>query len=207
MIKIDVNVSANLDSVEIPEQLQRKALANAADQVADTLSENFHSLPGLHFWHKAADSVDVQTESPGKKMSVIVTHRGVRLQWLGLDPNKPKHAKLLALPASKAISEKPRAYSNLVAIFPSPSPGPKLRGWLVEGEKAIAKRRHKDKPAGRQITRAVIRGGRPVIYFSLVTHSTHHPHPQVIPPLSRLNKVTKAAFSETFNQHFRHHNA
>ncbi len=116
MIKLDVNVSANLDSVEIPEQVRSEALANAADQVADTLRENFYSMPGLHFWAKAADSVEVQTEAPGKKMSVVVTQRGVRLQWLGLDPNTPKRAAHLAIPASKAITEYPRAYSNLMPI-------------------------------------------------------------------------------------------
>lgn len=205
MISLSVKVSANLNSVELPARVRSEALSNAADQVADSLRENFYRMPGRNFWGNAGDSVDVQPGVPGQSLAVVVTQRGVRLQWLGLDPNTPKRASLLAIPASKAITEYPRAYPNLLPIFPRNIHWPKLRGWLVQGEQGTAKRKYKDRPAGRPIMRAVLRGGRPLIVFSLVTHTSHVPHPQVIPPLAKLNEVTKAAFRETLNQHFHHH--
>ena len=203
MIALSVKVTSNLHSVELPVRVRTEALANAADQVADSLRDNFRRFRGRRFWREAADSVDV---SPGtaSAINVLVTQRGVRLQWLGLDPNKPKHASLMAIPANKAITERPRAYPNLKLIIPPVAPGSRLRGWLVLGEVAAAKHKYKTHPAGRAITGAVMRGGRPIIMFSLVTHTSHRPHPEVIPSLNQLEHTVASAIRETLNQYLNH---
>ncbi len=193
-------ISLNIDFAsleELPRFLQLDARdqlsirISAANAVKDSVAARFRAREGQLWWQQAA--LNTHRVRYGDQEAVVVFQRGVRLQWLGLDPNTPKHAKLLSIPARKSITEQPRAYSNLVAIFPSPSPGPKLRGWLAEGEKAVAKRRYKDKPAGRQITRAVIRGGRLSIYFSLVSHTSHVPHPDVVPSAEELSEVAQRA--------------
>ena len=195
-----ISLSISFDPLRLPtgsfEVTQRdldSIRIGAANEMRELVSARLRTQGGRHWWHQAADRT--RRVSEGDTEVIQVHQRGVRLQWLGLDPNTPKRSSLLAIPASKAISEYPRAYPNLLPIFPRNVHWPKLRGWLVQGEQGTAKRKYKDRPAGRPIMRAVLRGGRPLIVFSLVTHTSHVPHPQVVPSPGELSHVAQRVAS------------
>ena len=112
-----ISLSVNFSPVFVPgltkSDLTRIRIA-VANEMRELVSDRFRQQGGNNFWKDAATRT--RRVRNGDSEVIEVQKRGVRLQWLGLDPNKPKHAKLLALPASKAITEYPRAYSNLMPI-------------------------------------------------------------------------------------------
>ena len=194
MLKIEVKIPDMQRLLPERADLVEAVSVNAAELIMERVRDNFLRRGGKNFWRAAADSVEVKDGGIGQKF-VTIGQRGVRLQWLGgvVRPKAPR--KLLAIPTDKGITEMPRSYDNLVFVPLTRQNGqarfPHLRGLLVEGVQENAKRRYKDKPAGRAILRP---NGK--VYFRLVDETHHLPHPDVMPTEEDLIKTAEEAVHE-----------
>lgn len=150
MLKIEVKVP-ELPGLREVARLEEAVRANAAELVMERVRANFLRRGGREYWVAAADSVEVRPGGSHETL-VRVKHTGVALHYYG-GTVRPRQAKLLALPAAAEMSEYARSVPGLKMV---PLSGyPHLRGLLVATEAGTAARKHKNKPAGRTIRRAV----------------------------------------------------
>ena len=164
MIKIDIDIPKDMGIEITPRQLEA-ARVNAAEVVMETVRENFLRRGGRRYWLEAADAVTIK--HGGKDTLVVnIAHRGVALHYYG-GTVRPTKSKLLALPAAPDMTEYARSVPGLMLV---PIKGrPHLRGLLVKSESGEAKRKWKNKPAGRGIQRPVIGAdGKLEVKYTLV---------------------------------------
>ena len=202
MIKIEISLPAMPGQREL-QQMEETVRVNAAEQVMERVQERFleRSRSGSDrrriYWEAAADSVTIK---PGGKDALVVNipHRGVALHYMGgtVRPIAPR--KLLALPAAADMKEYARSVPGLVMV---PIGGrPHLRGLLVKSERATAKQKWKDKPAGRGIQRPVIGAdGKMEVKYTLVDETRHRADPGVLPSDEELTEAAREAAREAID--------
>ncbi len=204
-------------AVQLPPMLQsggfslsdneRRAVGESAGAgVRQAVRENFYSR-GKHFYMRAADATDLQVTSSGEAL-VLVRQVGVHLRWKGgvVTPRQGntssktgQQVKLLAIPLG-GQKKSPGFYRGVLAFLPIKG-RPKLKGLLVQGRKGKAKRKYKNKPAGR----AIIRKAKDAkAIFALVTSTTHSPDETVIPKPGALHEAACAGAALAINEITKH---
>lgn len=192
MISIQVRLPHN-DRVEA---LSGRVLADirkgAANNILRLLKTNFAAYGTSKYWQEAADSTKVETGGPTAR--VMVTQTGVRLHWLGgtVKPGKGTSSKtglptkLLAIPTAPGNHDAP----GFGAYVWRPWSKGKVRGLLYPATETIAKRKYKDRPAGRTIMRA---NAQATPAYLLVTETVHPRNPNVIPANREIKDAAREA--------------
>ncbi len=182
-------------SVQLPPVLQKRGLCltdeersriagAAASSIRHQVKANFAARGGREFWMEAHDATKSKVTDDGVAV-VTVEQTGVRLRWKGgvvkpkpgnVSSKTGKQTQLLALPQQKV--ELPGSYNGVLAYEKIQHRGA-LKGILLPGQVHPAKRKYKDRPAGRPVVSAAGEDVEPV--FLLVTQTVHRPDPSVMP--------------------------
>lgn len=194
-----LSLTFNIDSSGLDLSLSSDDIAKIskshANNVRRLFMDNFGALGGRKFWGEAAESTTATADA--NVATLTVSKVGVRLRWRGgmVLPGKGvssvtgKPTELLALPQSSDDSMPGDVLAPLVFVGAKRG---KQRGVLVEGERRTVKR-GKRKGSVQLLAKP---GG--MVYFRLVTDTSHTADPHVLPSDEAMRTAVKGGAEQYF---------
>ncbi len=187
-------------AVQLPPMLQRGGFSLTAQEKRDIAEQaglavqqkvrDNYEKKNSAFWAEASRSTTLQVTGADEVL-VTTHHTGVHLRLKGgvvrpgkgISSKSGKPTSLLALP-TEGGKKSPGDFGSSLT-FRAVDGYPRLKGVLLPAIKKTAKKKYKDKPAGRTIE-APVYDGVPAA-FLLVLSTTHKPDPSVVPSDKELN--------------------